>query len=176
MPTNNFVQKRLNLAAARALMLTGCVLFFGWASAALAQGQLTRLDSVVDAHVNSQPAFVVDFGRVEVGFLRTVGVGYSNVGAGPITNIMLGELQGDDPEVFLIVEDNCTGAELAPGENCTIFLRFEPPESGDYSADIILTSSAPESPELIRLIGIGIVDGIFGDRFEDAGQGIFVDS
>lgn len=116
--------------------------------------------------INSQPDFLIDFGSLEVGFVRTIGVGYSNVGGGPIANIELGELHGDDPQVFSIVQDNCTGLTLAPGQSCTLFFGFDPPAMADYSAELLVTSSAPASPELVRLIGTGIIDRIFSDRFQ----------
>ncbi|TVQ40148.1 MAG: hypothetical protein EA370_04070 [Wenzhouxiangella sp.] len=129
-------------------------------------GQFERIDGSPVPAGPGEPTFVVDFGSLEVGFIRTVGVGYSNIGGGPISNIVVGELGGNDPGVFAIVQDNCTGAELAPGESCSIFMAFEPPAAGDYSAEFVLTSSSPDSPELVRLVGTGVVDQIFSDRFQ----------
>ncbi len=120
-------------------------------------------------HVPSgAPDFVLDFGTVQIGFVRTIGLGYSNIGGGDIANIVVGELQGDDPDEFEIVQDNCTGVTLAPGGSCSIFVSFEPPAMTDYSAEFTLTSSAPASPERILLLGAGVFDEIFHDRFQSS--------
>jgi len=55
---------------------------------------------------------------------------------------------------------------MAPGANCVIWVRFEPVTMADYSAEFVLTSTAVNSPELIRLTGSGIFDELFSDRFE----------
>lgn len=123
-------------------------------------------DANIFKTINGQPDFLIDFGELEVGFVRTIGVGYSNVGGGPIANIEVGKLHGDDPQVFSIVQDNCSGLTLAPGQSCTLFFSFDPPAMADYSAELLVTSSAPASPELVRLIGTGVIDRIFSDRFQ----------
>ena len=135
----------------------------------LAQGRLVlqHIDGspVSEPDRGSEPQ-IIDIGTLRVGFVRTLGLGYSNVGGGSITNIVVSELTGADPDVFAIARDECTGETLAPGEQCLIELRFEPPDMADYSADFDVTSTAVNSPDRFRLIGSGIFDELFSDRFE----------
>ena len=70
-------------------------------------------------------------------------------------------------EAFAITQDDCTGTTLAPGAFCVIEFRFEPPDIATYSADFAVTSTAVSSPDQFRLIGIGVFDELFGDRFEE---------
>ncbi|HTS35060.1 MAG TPA: choice-of-anchor D domain-containing protein [Candidatus Solibacter sp.] len=52
--------------------------------------------------------------------------------------------------------DNCSG-NLASGNSCTINLNFTPGQVGSYSATVVLTDSATNSPQNISLAGTGIV-------------------
>lgn len=112
------------------------------------------------------PAFLVPFGRVQIGMARLAGLQYTNIGGAPVTDIEVGEITGDNPDVFSIEDDNCTGVTLAPTANCLIWLRFEPDAMTDYSAEFVVTSTAVNSPELVRMTGSGIFDELFRDRFE----------
>ncbi len=114
----------------------------------------------------SEPS-IIAVGTVRVGFTRILELGYSNVGAAPITNIVVSKLSCANPEAFAITQDDCTGTTLAPGAFCVIEFRFEPPDIATYSADFAVTSTAVSSPDQFRLIGIGVFDELFGDRFEE---------
>ncbi len=135
-----------------------------------AQGKLALVSldgrSVVKAERGSGPS-IIDMGTVRVGFIRILALGYSNVGGGTITDIEVSELTGANPEVFAITRDECTGQTLAPGAMCVLELRFEPPDMASYSADFEITSTAVNSPDEFRLIGAGIFDELFRDRFEE---------
>ena len=153
----------------KSIALTALMTFALASSPLLAQGRLLVQSedgvSVVHAGRNNEPA-IIEMGTVRVGFARILGLGYSNAGAGLITNIVVGELTGDNPEAFAITRDECTGATLAPGALCLIELRFEPPDMAAYSADFEVTSTAVNSPDRFRLIGSGIFDELFSDRFQ----------
>lgn len=53
--------------------------------------------------------------------------------AGPVT--------GDAPDDFLISQDNCTGSTLAPGESCTVGVRFAPSKVGPEAATLRIAYS-----------------------------------
>jgi hypothetical protein len=110
--------------------------------------------------------FLADFGTREVGTILRAILGYSSVGEASITNIEVGPITGPGAIAFEIFNDQCTGATLPPGEQCTITIDFAPPEEGLFEAQFVITSTSVNSPETISLIGRGIIDKIFHDRFE----------
>lgn len=98
---------------------------------------------------------------------RTVTV--TNVGADPV-DISATLVVGAAPMEFLIVDDACGGARLAPGASCTFGIVFRPGEIGQLSASARFVTSASDSHDVLFLTGVGVPpdrrERIFGDDFE----------
>jgi hypothetical protein len=92
---------------------------------------------------------------------------YSNTGGAPISDISLSAITGTGATAFSIFNDACTGQTLSPGEGCIITVDFAPPSVGVFNAQFDVISTAADSPETVSLIGEGIQDDIFADRFQD---------
>jgi uncharacterized repeat protein (TIGR03803 family) len=80
----------------------------------------------------------------------------TNTGGAPllITNIgITGADSGDFSE-----SNNCPldPATLTPGGYCSITVVFSPTASGMRTADVTITDSAPDSPEMVPLAGVGV--------------------
>jgi probable HAF family extracellular repeat protein len=63
-------------------------------------------------------------------------------------------LNGREADDF-VLRDRC-GAWLAANAGCAISVAFKPASSGAKSATVIIRDSAEDSPQLIRLLGIGV--------------------
>ena len=55
---------------------------------------------------------------------------------------------------FDIMENNCEGT-LSPGDSCTFAVTFTPPAEGIFKGLIRITSSATDTPQTLRLWGMG---------------------
>ncbi|KMQ75080.1 choice-of-anchor D domain-containing protein [Marinobacter subterrani] len=86
----------------------------------------------------------VDLGRVQVGQSTSAQVTVSN-GGNETLLINSVTLQGADASQFLQT-NNCT--TVAPDQSCTVELSFTAASAGARSAQLIIGSSDPESPEL----------------------------
>jgi Htaa/Collagen triple helix repeat (20 copies) len=96
----------------------------------------------------------LDFGAQGLGTLtpsRTVTV---TAGADPLAIDRL-TTTGDHLEDFLVAGDTCSGATLAPGEECTFRVRFAPGAEDARQAMISVLSDAPEGPLEVALSGTG---------------------
>ena len=60
-------------------------------------------------------------------------------------------ISGNNASDFL--ETNTCGASLAVGANCTITVSFTPTASGIRKASLVITDSAPGSPQVVNLTG-----------------------
>lgn len=56
--------------------------------------------------------------------------------------------------------DSCTEQPLGPGESCTVEVRFAPAASRTYKAKLVFTPNLPGTPEIVRLSGTGVPDGL----------------
>ena len=96
----------------------------------------------------------LDFGTQGLGSLspsRTVTV---TAGADPLAIDRL-TTTGDHLEDFLVAGDTCSGAALAPGEECSFRVRFAPGAETVRQATISVLSDAPEGPLEVALSGTG---------------------
>jgi hypothetical protein len=158
------------------LILTGVAVLLAASSAAWAidEQARARIDSsgagADSVAVTENPArgggILADFGTREVGTTVRAMLGYSSVGEAPITNIVVGSITGPGAVAFEIFDENCTGATLPPGSQCVITVDFSPPAAGLFEAQFEVTSTSVNSPEVVFLVGRGIVDKMFNDRFE----------
>lgn len=65
-------------------------------------------------------------------------------------------LSGDDQQDFIMKGDTCTGKEIEAGKSCVIDVVFTPAANDRRTAALTFTSSAVNSPQAIRLTGVGI--------------------
>lgn len=64
-------------------------------------------------------------------------------------------LGGANPGDFGIWNDGCSGATLAPGASCTLYVSFEPLRIGTRTATVTIAHNAAGSPSLVSLSGAG---------------------
>jgi Htaa len=96
----------------------------------------------------------LDFGTQGLGTLspsRTVTV---TAGADPLAIERL-TTTGNHLEDFFVAGDTCSGAALAPGEECTFRVRFAPGAETVRQATISVLSDAPGGPVEVALSGTG---------------------
>ena len=94
----------------------------------------------------------VDFGTVALGvpstqFLEVLSIGWAPVAMA--TSTLDGPSVGD----FVVADDGCAGLRLDYGDSCLIAVLDVPLAPGSQSATLALTDSAPDSPQLVALIG-----------------------
>lgn len=94
----------------------------------------------------------LDFGTVALGvpstqFLEVLSIGWAPVAMATST------LDGPSVEDFVIADDGCVGLRLDYGDSCLIAVLDVPLAPGPQSATLTLTDSAPDSPQLVALIG-----------------------
>jgi Htaa/Collagen triple helix repeat (20 copies) len=120
----------------------------------------TALDAVSIAATFEEPPPAgvdpasLDFGTQGLGSLspsRTVTV---TAGADPLAIERL-TTTGDHLEDFFVTGDTCSGATLAPGEECSFRVRFAPGAETLRQATISVLSDAPEGPLEVALSGTG---------------------
>ncbi|WP_376695176.1 choice-of-anchor D domain-containing protein [Wenzhouxiangella sp. EGI_FJ10305] len=85
-----------------------------------------------------------------------VGVVYSNIGSAPV-EFGAPTIEGDHPGDFAFTDGNCSGQTVSPGDSCFLELNATPAEEGLRTADLILTSNAPDSPYSVELISEGLL-------------------
>ncbi len=74
-----------------------------------------------------------------------------------VVNVASVAVGGTNPGDFSpIIANNCSGANLNPGQSCTVFVRFLPSDQGLREAQLIFTTDAPGSPHSVYLYGVGI--------------------
>jgi hypothetical protein len=77
--------------------------------------------------------------------------------AGVPLNIASIVIRGTDKSDFR-QRNNC-GSKLPPGAQCAIRVVFAPTETGPLAASLMITDSAPGSPQSVSLSGTGIASG-----------------
>jgi hypothetical protein len=65
------------------------------------------------------------------------------------------ELQGDHPDDFVKIYDDCTGKTVAPSAQCSIRVRFAPTAKEDRSASLRLSDNTAAGSHTARLSGSG---------------------
>jgi hypothetical protein len=95
-----------------------------------------------------------DFGVAKVGSAGTIReITISNTGNMP-GGVFIAVIAGGAIGSFQILDENCTGVELAPAATCTIQVRFQPLSEGVKKATLGLFGES-EGPAPIVLTGIG---------------------
>lgn len=96
---------------------------------------------------------IVDFGTVMVGNQASASVTLSNAGQSSIL-LEAAFINSDATaeETFRLVSDDCPGS-LGPGADCTFNVAFVPAAAGSFAAELIVTSTLPDSPQAVTLTG-----------------------
>lgn len=95
----------------------------------------------------------IKFGALKTSKVATVTLNNSGTGNLSLTSFALAT--PDTP--FALATNNCVGASLAPGQNCSFSLSFTPPGVGDFSATLSFTSNDPDEGTIaIALSGQGL--------------------
>jgi hypothetical protein len=99
--------------------------------------------------------------RASVSFPATPAGGESERRTVVLTNIGSTDLSvsgvaiaGEDASGFVVTDDTCSGATLAPGDTCSVRTRFRPSRLGSHSARLEFTDNTQDSPS-VRLSGTG---------------------
>lgn len=110
----------------------------------------------------------LDFGEVVTGGSASAGVTVTNAAGAGAQAVSIGsvELLSGAP-AFELIGDDCQGAGLAPGESCSVEVRFEPSSEQLYSG-VVRVRGGDGQEVVVGLSGTGTVAGeaIFSDRFE----------
>ncbi|MEM3002136.1 MAG: choice-of-anchor D domain-containing protein, partial [Candidatus Nitrosocaldus sp.] len=62
---------------------------------------------------------------------------------------------------FSIINDGCSGQNIAPGNTCNLVVRFTPPSAGPFNSQFSINSNDPDTPTLnvpIQGTGVGAAD------------------
>lgn len=116
----------------------------------------------------------IDFGAAKVGSAGTIReITISNTGNMP-GGMFIAVIAGGAIGSFQIIDENCTGVELAPAATCTLQVRFQPVSEGVKKATLGLFGES-EGPTPIVLTGVGSApDPIAGtEAAEIAGAAAF---
>ncbi len=98
----------------------------------------------------------LDFGNQVVGWRSAAKrITVKNTGGGAL-NIDSVELGGDNPTVFAILEDTCTGATVESNRACIVDVTFTPARTGERNARLKINDNALDSPQRLKLKGNGI--------------------
>jgi predicted outer membrane repeat protein len=96
----------------------------------------------------------LDFGTLNVedapGPAQTVVITNTGTGAMEIGPIFRA---GDDPDMFVLEDDECSNETLAASEECEVKARFAPTGSGSFTASIVFPGTAPGT---VALEGTGV--------------------
>jgi predicted dienelactone hydrolase len=82
-------------------------------------------------------------------------VALTNTGASPLTVKKL-TFTGTDPGDFALSPTDQCGSSVAGKSSCTIFIRFKPASTGARSANLSISDSSTDSPQLVALSGTGL--------------------
>lgn len=96
----------------------------------------------------------LEFDRVVLGESRELPVTVTNEGDGDLTV--------DDVAIeggpFRVVAEDCRAGPVAPGEACSVTVRFSPTERGPFEGRLVLRDDAEGSPHRVPLSGFGAVN------------------
>jgi dienelactone hydrolase len=101
----------------------------------------------------------LDFGReVEHRTSQPQSAALTNTGAS-VLSITGVAITGADPGDFSVTTNTC-GSSVAAAASCTISVVFKPSTTGTRTANLSVTDSSTDSPQLVSMSGIGFTRGI----------------
>ena len=83
---------------------------------------------------------------------------FTNIGDQP-AHVASATLTGVSDDEFMISGNDCTGATIAPGQSCSVRMRFFPFAEGPAAASLRVVSDATSSPNVLALTGTGTEPG-----------------
>lgn len=95
----------------------------------------------------------ISFGKVLVGQSAQDTISITNNGSEPVA---LPKLSTTAPEEFSIIDQTCKEDFVAPAQDCTITVLFEPKEAGDRTSALVASDSA-QSRITLPLTGTGVI-------------------
>ncbi len=114
--------------------------------------QIVNLTALVIDPVAQLSAGSLGFGTVTKNSSAAKQLLITNVGATPLTISGI-TLAGSNPGNFLA--PNTCPASLAPKASCTLVVTFKPVAAANYSASLVVTTNAQNSPQSVALTGTG---------------------
>ena len=96
----------------------------------------------------------VNFGNDTVSDPTSQTLTITNTGSAPLS-VGTAQVSGADAGDFTAA--NGCGAAVAPGGYCTISVTFDPESAGARTATLTITDNAASSPEIVTLMGTGLV-------------------
>ena len=136
-------------AVAMVVMVLGVVM----ASVSSGSGGEHAIQAVADVMGGELSSDRLDFGDQQIGTTseaheaRLANTGDELVVVDGVT------LSGASPGVFVVERDACTGASVAPGDGCTVSLRFKPSAVGARHATLIVSHNGGTEPVVLRGVG-----------------------
>jgi hypothetical protein len=99
-----------------------------------------RFGMAAEQPAATEPA-AIDWPELELGAVgEPVPVAIRATGSSPVT-VTGAALGGAAPEDFTVVQDECSGEQLAPGEFCDIWVAYAPKVAGERSATLNVSGS-----------------------------------
>lgn len=80
-------------------------------------------------------------------------VNVNNTGTTPVA--MTISIAGNNPSDFAET-DNCSQSPLAGGKTCVVNVTFDPTQSGGRSAQVLISDTAPHSPQIVTVGGTAV--------------------
>jgi hypothetical protein len=80
-------------------------------------------------------------------------VNVNNTGTTPVA--MTISIAGNNPGDFAET-DNCSQSPLAGGKACVVNISFDPTQSGARSAEVLISDTAPHSPQIVMVNGTAV--------------------
>jgi len=80
-------------------------------------------------------------------------VNVNNTGTTPVATTI--SIVGNNPGDFAET-DNCSQSPLAGGKTCVINITFDPAQSGARSAEVLISDTAPHSPQIVAVGGTAV--------------------
>lgn len=99
------------------------------------------------------------FGNLARGAVEDLSVTLANTGSASVTGIAA-TLGGSGAAAYSVIVP-CASTTLAPGQGCTVTVRFSPSSTGPETATLSVASSDPNGPATVALTGNGVAAGNF---------------
>ncbi len=136
-------------AVAMVVMVLGVVM----ASVSSGSGGEDAIQAVVDVMGGELSSDRLDFGDQQIGTTSEAHEArLANTGDEPVV-VDGATLSGGSPGDFVVEGNACTGASVAPGDGCTVSLRFKPSAVGARHATLIVSHNGGTEPVVVRGVG-----------------------
>jgi|GEM_PF-3441984 len=98
----------------------------------------------------------IDFAGTLVGLDDSAQLTISSIGTDDLNLGQLSFVAARGVIPFGLANDNCSGQVLTPGSDCTVDVTFQPPGRGQFDANLLVPSNAPDSPAEVAVSGAGV--------------------